>query len=1416
MRRKLLLILTILLTAVSGAWADDPYACGDGVTWSYNSDSKTLTISKTGSGTGAMADYYNPLDRPWFSYANDITSVVIGSGVTSIGAGAFNNCENLTTVTFDGTLTLTSIGALAFDRCTKLESITLPSGVTSIGASAFDNCTGLTAINIPAGVTSIGVSAFSGCEKLASISFAANTPLKSTNIGDYAFQDCINLKTLKISGSGAMTDYNLNNQPWKDLKSQITTVTIESGVTSIGDYAFYNCANLASVTIPATVTSIGDYAFSRCTNLTAITIPAGVESIGTAAFNGCINLTAFNVAEENTNYSSEDGVLFNKTKTTIVSYPAGKTATTYEIPTTVTSIGNGAFVGCSNLTSVNIPANVTSIGEAAFMGCSNLTSVNIPANVTAIGEAAFMGCSNLASVTVYAPACTLGPSAFDLCAVALKIYVFNEKVDNYKAAANWGSYAGKITGLNGGYCGATGHETDVMWLLTGTSPNYTLTIWGTGAMADYSGENYNTQPWKNYLTDITTVVIDEGVTKIGNFAFQSCIKLESISIPASVTSIGNNAFEFCSNLASVNIPASVTTIGDYAFFRCASLTAFNVDDGNANYSSDAIGVLFNKAKTTLIQYPAGNTATSYTIPASVTSIGERAFLDCTNLESITIPATVTSIGENAFEDCTSLTAINVDDGNANYASEDGVLFNKDKTTLVLYPLGKTAPSFTVPASVTSIGENAFYYCTNLTTVTFDNQSQLTTIGNSAFFGCTNLTTVTFNNQSQLTTIGNGAFFGCTNLASVTLPASVTSIGDDAFFYCTNLASVTVYATTPPSLRPRAFFQNASGRKIYVPSISVDTYKAADNWSAYADAIEAIPAVYHGNCGTTGHEPDVTWEIIGTSPNYTLIISGTGEMKGYDPGEQPWKTYNGGITTVVIGNGVTNIGKNICYGYPTLTYVSIPASVTSIGEQAFKGCEKLTSVSIPDDVTSIGKKAFNGCISLSSINIPAGIETFDRSWFDGCSSLTAINVAVGNAYYASEDGVLFNKTKTTLIQYPAGKEATTYEIPTTVTSIGNEAFSWSTKLTSVIIPTGVTTIGDYAFSMSEKLASVTFAAGSSLTSISDYAFFYCENLTSITIPAGVTSIGKDAFYGCSKLTSVSIPAGVTSIGEAAFYYCTNLASINIPAGVTSIGADLFSGCSKLASVTIPASVTTIGDGAFRNCALTSIEIPASVTSIGMGAFLQCGNLGAITMNSSPLIGYDAFEYIKEGAVVAINAPAHDADSYQWATFYNQNYAFQADDNTQVFKVTLDGTTVTLLEVTDKIVNAGTPVVLKSTGTPVMTLTTASSSDTQENNLVGTSANKTNPGNAYVLNYTAADGVGFYKLASTGTIEFGKAYLVATAGAREFLGLDETTSLTPIPSPIGEGGDVIYDIHGRRVNGKPSKGLYIINGKKVVMK
>ena len=566
---------------------------------------------------------------------------------------------------------------------------------------------------------------------------------------------------------------------------------------------------------------------------------------------------------------------------------------------------------------------------------------------------------------------------------------------------------------------------------------------------------------------------------------------------------------------------------------------------------------------------------------------------------------------------------------------------------------------------------------------------------------------------------------------------------------------------------------------------------------FALLLTAVTGAWADDSGTCGS--GVTWSYVESTKTLTISKTGegTGAMADY-PGGQPWNSYLDQITTLVIGEGVTSIGGYAFWSCEGLESITLPASLKTIGKMAFYLCSKLESISIPDGVTSIGDEAFGNCSNLASINIPAKVTSIGADTFYDCSKLAAINVADGNNNYSSDaSGVLFDKNKTTLIQYPAGKTAAAYEIPASVTSIG-----------------------DMAFFNCDKLTSVTFA-GTSVKTIGDCAFYRCTNLASITIPASVTSIGEVAFYNCQNLATVAFAANsaLTSIGNGAFYYCTILASINIPAGVTSIGADLFSGCSKLASVTIPAGVTSIGESAFYQCTnLASITIPASVTSIGMYAFFQCGNLGAITMNSSPLIGANSFKKIKDGATVAINAPAHDANDYQWATFYNENYAFQADENTQVFKVALDGTTVELLEVTDKIVNKNTAVVLKSTGTPVMTLTTASSSDTQGNDLVGTYETITNPGNAYVLN-NGDDGVGFYKLANTGTIEFGKAYLVATAGARDFLGFDETTDISEKikvkSEKSGEGGDVIYDIHGRRVNGKPGKGLYIINGKKVVL-
>ena len=586
---------------------------------------------------------------------------------------------------------------------------------------------------------------------------------------------------------------------------------------------------------------------------------------------------------------------------------------------------------------------------------------------------------------------------------------------------------------------------------------------------------------------------------------------------------------------------------------------------------------------------------------------------------------------------------------------------------------------------------------------------------------------------------------------------------------------------------------------------------------FALLLTAVTGAWADDSGSCGD--GVTYSYVESTKTLTISKTGegTGEMEDYGTITQPWQSYKGSITSVVIGSGVTSIG-----GYD------------------FSGCEKLEQVTIPNSVTTIWPSAFAWCTSMESITIPASVTSIGESAFGGCSKLATMTVAVGNTVYDSRNScnAIIKTSSNTLI---AGCKATTF--PNDVTSIGNYAFLDCTGLKSITIPASITYIGSNAFYGCTEVTDVYCNAdqtkltweevgcddfkkdGTTIIHVSDADAWYAK------FGGKVNGLFRDsstkpfdwAYDSDTKTLTFSGTEPIPSYREENRPwkdYVAEVENIIINEGVRSIGDNAFTSCSALTSVTIPASVTSIGKSAFKNCtSLTSITIPSSVTDISHFAFINCSKLATVTINGNPYIGFDAFSGIASDAKVTMNLAGHEgATGEYWATFYNENYAFQADENTQVFKVTLAGSTVTLLEVEDKIVDAGTAVVLKSTGPPVMTLTTASSSDTQGNNLVGTYETITNPGNAYVLN-NGDEGVGFYKLAATGTIGFGKAYLVASAAARDFLGFDETTGISEKikvkSEKSGEGGDVIYDIHGRRVNGKPGKGLYIINGKKVVL-
>ncbi|MCK9316513.1 MAG: leucine-rich repeat protein [Verrucomicrobia bacterium] len=714
----------------------------------------------------------------------------------------------------------------------------------------------------------------------------------------------------------------------------------------------------------------------------------------------------------------------------------------------------------SILGNIEIPASVangginysvTLIPDDAFSDCSDLTGITIPGSVAAIGAGAFYNCYSMTSLVIGNGVANIGDEAFSNCG----------------------------------------------WL--------------------------------------TSIIIPNSVTGIGAMTFYDCESLTSVVIGDSVAVIGDEAFSTCYSLPSITIPDSVTVIGYGVFHGCSSLTEIAVGKNNPNFSSFE-GVLFNKDYTTLIQFPSAK-AETYTVPGSVTRIGDGAFALCTSLTSITIPNSVISIGAEAFVSCIDLTRLELGDGvasigerafyncnslneivvgenNSNFSSLEGVLFNKDKTLLILSPRYKTG-IYTIPNGVISIGAGAFSDCAWLTSIIIPDS--VTNIGDEAFSSCDMLTNITLPNG--VTDIGDWTFSGCSDLTSITIPNSVAGIGEGVFYYC---------------------------------------------WS---------------------------------------------------------------LTSVVIGDSVTSIGGDAFNNCNKLTSITIPDSVTHIGYDAFSGCEQL-----PPILFSIGGKMlvrYSKGNTATEYSIPGTVTRIGTQAFEGCSVLTSIT------------------------------------IPNSVTHIGDWAFGSCSKLASIEIPNSVVSIGDYAFTSCSGLTSITIP--DSVTSIGDAAFFFCSSLTSITIPDSVTSIGDGVFSYCRRLTSITIPEGVTRIGNNTFFYCSGLTSITIPDGVTQIGSYAFASCSKLTSIEIPDSVTSIGGSAFMFCSgLTGVYFRGNAPELPEGnafgapsvIYYMPGTTGwtnpwsgrptVLWVSAPEITEQPKSQAVKEGDSATFNVVAVGAEplSYQW--------------------------------------------------------------------------------------------------------------------------------------------------------------------------
>ena len=943
--------------------------------------------------------------------------------------------------------------------------------------------------------------------------------------------------TLTISGSGAMESYtqsNYDTTPWFEYRESVKSVIIESGVTSISDFAFYYCTAMESITIPDSVESIGNRAFYSCSSLTGITIPDSVTSIGKYTFYGCSALTEIS------------------------------------IPGSVTSIGAGAFSNCTGLVSVALSSGVTTIGEQAFASCSSLTSITIPDTVTSLGASVFKNCSSLTDIYYGGSqeeweSISSGSGIDDLTSVTVH---YNSASDDSTTdddgttddtdddttddgttdggttddgTTDDGSTDDDSTESTAVASGTFGSELTLTWTITENIASdddtaYTLTISGSGAIPDY--EKYTDCPWTNYCTKITSVVIESGVTYIGSnsirsfsaltsvslpdtltgigsSAFYNCAVLPEISLHSGLTEIGDSAFAACTKLDGIVIPDTVTTIGAYAFSWCVNLTAVSVPESVTSVGEYAFNNCWKLAEAVLncsiteikeSTFYCCSSLSTITIPDTVISIGEKAFGNCTALTSIYLPAGITAIGYAAFYNCTSLTDVYYAGSETEWSVISIGLSNTCLTGAdIHYNYAETldSGSFGDALTWTLSGDGVLTISGTGDMPDFSSEEEIPWYAYRE-----SITSVVI--ESGVTSIDDLAFAGCTALTAITIPASVVSIDSEAFVDCDALTEIDYEGTNIDWILLLVEIPN--GDAVIACSGGEETILASGTCgdTAYWLLTEGGALIIYGE-GETGFTTTTT-TIISTSTSYSISISSVTSI--------PWAAYADSILSVEIREGITLLDAN-----------------------AFQDCTNLASVSLPLSLTEICADAFDGCTALYTVTYAGTAEDWAAIKIaDGNDILTAAYAGTRAAGTCGEaltwtlaDGILTISGTGEMTSYAVYEELPWYK--------------YRSLITSVVIEEGVTTL-------------------------SAYAFFGCTALTSAGLPETLTEIGAYAFYLCLALTDLTIPAGITSIGESAFRGCIALSAITFEGDAPSIGENAFSGVT--AAVYYPADNNTWTD------------------------------------------------------------------------------------------------------------------------------------------------------------------------------------------------------------------------------------------------
>ena len=904
--------------------------------------------------------------------------------------------------------------------------------------------------------------------------------------------------TLTISGTGAMKNYDYDNLSPVYNNSNVKKVVIEDGVTNIEDTAFWNCTSLTSITIPDSVTSIGYRAFLNCNSLTSITIPDGVTSIGSFAFYSCSSLTSIT------------------------------------IPDGVTSIGTAAFSYCSNLKSITIPDSVTSIGMNAFSKSFNLTTISLSCK-SSLKRSDFRDQADLVSYTSHilkktaakAVTCTEnGNKEYWTCEHCGKYFLSDDTNPETAKAVEQSEFI--IPALN--------HKNAITREPTETAPGYsgdlycpdcdtvlytywkednltwtlyadgTLNISGTGAMKDYNSTDNPSPAYKNL--NVKKVVIEDGVTSIGKYAFWYCRNLTSITIPDGVTSIGRAAFDNCHSLTSITIPESVTNIEDYAFEWCSSLSNVTIPN---SITSIGTGV-FHRCIS----------LTSITIPDSVTSIGASAFERCIGLSSVTIPDSVTSIGKYAFYACKSLTNI------------------------------------TIPDSVTSIGESVFSDCNSLKTISLSCKSSLK---RSDFGKQADLVSYTSHvlkkteaKTATCTEDGNKEYWTCEHCGKYFLSDDANPETAKAVEQSETVIPASHKLTKVEAKAPTC---TEDGNKEYWTCEHCKKYFLSDDANPKtAKAVEQSEFIIPASHKLTKVEAKAPICTEDGNKEYWTCEHCRKYFLSDDANPETAKAVEQSEFIIPASHKLTKVKEEKA---PTCT---------EDGNKEYWTCEHCKKYFLSDDSNPETATA----VELSETVIPAlkhknattrgAVEpNGTKPGYSGDRYCPDCDTVLEKGYtYWNEDNLTWKLDADGTLTISGTGTMKDYDYNNNPSPANQKKGS----VKKVVIKDGVTSIGNFAFYNCKSLTSITIP--DSVTSIELAAFNNCNNLTSITIPDSVTSIGDSAFELCNKLSSITLSNNITSIGNWAFHGCP-LTSITIPDSVTSIGDNAFYACSSLKTISL---------------------------------------------------------------------------------------------------------------------------------------------------------------------------------------------------------------------------------------------------------